>query len=98
MNVILNNFDMKKCDIKEFEKLNSLVNKKCDDSTFVDSINMIKKDCIEIINSFKSEAGNSKKKFEEEICEKINSVDRNLDKQNEEFIRNKDKFSEKCKG
>jgi len=94
MNVILNNFDMKKCDLKDFENLNLLVNKKCDEENFNETINFLKKDLLDLMQNFKSESENLKKKFEGEISEKLNFFEKNLEKFNDDNLRNKEKIGD----
>ena len=92
MNVILNNFDIKKCDLKNFENLNSLLFKKCDEEFLNDSLNILKKNFIEMLDEIKNESGEFKKKIREEIYDKINFMEKNIDRTNEDNLRNKEKI------
>jgi hypothetical protein len=94
MNIILNNFDIKKCDIKSVENLNFNLNKKCDEEIFNETVNIIKKDFIDAINNIKIESENLKKKLKEEIFEKINSIEKNYERTNDDLNRNKEKINE----
>lgn len=94
MNVILNNFDMKKIDIKEFEKLNISNCKKIDEEFFNENINTLKNNYIEMLDNLKNENGNLRKKLEEEFEQKLNSLEKNIDKYYEEGQRSKEKIND----
>jgi hypothetical protein len=103
MNIILNNFDMKKCDVKNFENLNFSLNKKCDMEIFNDTVNIIRKDFVDLINDIKNDLSVERKKIKEEIFDnekifkiydKINFIEKNLERVNDDINKNKEKIGD----
>jgi hypothetical protein len=94
MNIILNNFEIKKCDLKNFENLNSQIFKKCDEEFLNDSLNILKKNFIEMLDEIKNESEEFKKKIREEIYDKIYFFEKNMERTNEDNVRNREKISD----
>ncbi len=94
MNMIINNLEMKKMELKELEKINSSINKKCDIDYFSESIQQLKKDNIDNVSNLKNEMRENKRIIDDQNNEKLNIFERNLNKQLEEINKNKDKIVE----
>jgi len=57
----LNNFDVKKVDFKEYEKLTLITSKKMDTELLNSTINQVKTDLYESLNNYKNEIAAQKK-------------------------------------
>ena len=89
MNIVVNNLDMKKVDFKEFEKLSTTVSKKTDNEILSNSLIQIKNDIYDSFTHYRNEFEHNKKIFEENISEKVNFTEKNLEKTLEDFNKNK---------
>jgi hypothetical protein len=93
INMLINNMETKKIDIKEIEKLNSLINKKCEIEHFSESIQLIKKEISDNVSNLKNEIRENKKLIEEQNLDKFIYLERNLDKQGDEINKYKDRLA-----
>ena len=94
INILINNMETKKIDIKEIEKLNSLINKKCEIEHFSESIQLIKKEISDNVSNLKNEIRENKKLIEEQNLDKFIYLERNLDKQGDEINKYKDRLAD----
>lgn len=94
INILINNIDSKKIDLKEIEKLNSSINKKCDLEYFSESIQQIKKDIIDNVSNLKNDIRENKKAIEDENMDKFSSIERGLDKQGDEMNKHKERLAD----
>jgi len=94
LNMIINNLDLKKIDLKELEKLNNILNRKCELDHFSESIQQLKKDLFDNISSLKNEIRENKKMMEEQQQEKICIIERNIEKQIEDVNKNSEKIAD----
>ncbi len=94
LNMLISNVDMKKMDLKELEKLNSLINKKCDVDHFSESIQQIKKEISDNISNVKNELRENKKSIEEQQMDKFVSIERSINKQVDDINQNRDRLAD----
>lgn len=94
LNLLMNNMEAKKMDLKELEKLNSLINKKCELDHFSESIQLIKKEISENVSNLKNDFRENNKSIEEQQSEKFVSLERIIDKQADEINQNKDRLAD----
>lgn len=94
MNTAVNNLDMKKVDFKEYEKLLTSVSKKTDNEILSNSLMQIKNDIYDSFGHYRNEFEQNKKMFEDGINDKIVLMEKNFEKNLEDFVRNKEKIKE----
>ena len=93
LNLVLNNLEMKKVEYKDIDNLNVLLSKKCDIENLNIGLNSLKKDFYESISQNKLEFQQNKKKLEEQINEKLDFIELNLQKVFDDQGKNKEKIN-----
>lgn len=94
INLVINNLDSKKIDLKELDKLNSLINKKCELDHFTESVQQIRKDLSDHVSNLKNEIRENKKSIEEQQTDKFVSIERSIEKHVGEINLNKERLAD----
>ena len=82
-NKLINDFENKKSDKKDFDEVNILLNKKLDEEKFNNLISDIKNNLFESLNNFKEDYLTNIKIFENKLENKNETIITELNKQNE---------------
>jgi hypothetical protein len=94
INGLVTNLEVKKAEFKDFEKINNQLSKKLDSEALNISLKEFKTDFYDNFGHYKNDFQQTRKAFEEHINDKLLTLDKSIEKVNDDLNRYKEKIND----